>query len=329
MYIECLATLNSEKLNIWTEFLNTFDLVPDLSVDKAVLIWDNSELIATGARKGNILKCIAVSKKHQGENLTATVITALRRDALESGYNHLFLYTKPENEEVFSSLFFYPIAKTREVLLLENKKDGISRFLNSLPKDNSNGNAIGSIVMNCNPFTLGHKYLIESASKECDFLYVFCVSEDISEFSYVDRYEMIKLGTAHLKNVCVLPTGPYLISNATFPDYFLKDRDEKEKIHCLLDVEIFAKYYAKHFSINKRFVGSEPLSLATDMYNKALKEYLPKSGIELKEIKRLEHENAPISASRAREIIKSGNRELLKPLLPQTTYDYLIEKNLI
>lgn len=328
MYIECLTNFNSEKMNMWKSFLADANLSSDLSIDKTVLVWNNSELVATGSRKDNVLKCIAVSKKHQGENLTATLITALRQDALKSGFNHLFLYTKPENEEIFSSLFFYPVAQTDKVLLLESKKDGILKFLDTLPKENSNG-VTGSIVMNCNPFTLGHQYLIETASKDCDHLYVFCVSEDKSDFSYQDRFEMIKLGTAHLKNVTVLPTGPYLVSSATFPDYFLKDREKKEEIQCLLDVEIFTKYYAPHFSISRRYVGTEPISQATDMYNKALKEHLPKSGIELKEVKRLERDNEPISASKVREIIKSGNKEFLSQLLPQTTYDYLIEKNLI
>lgn len=328
MYIECLTNLNGEKLNTWKNLLTQADLTPDLSVDKTVLVWEDSELIATGSRKDNVLKCIAVSKKHQGENLTATVITSLRQDAFESGINHLFLYTKSENEEVFSSLFFYPVAKTDKVLLLENKKNGISNFLDTLTREKTNG-VTGSIVMNCNPFTLGHQYLIETAAKECEHLYVFCVSEDKSEFSYKDRFEMIKLGTAHLKNVSVLPTGPYLISSATFPDYFLADREKKEEIHCLLDIEIFTKYYASHFSINRRYVGTEPVSQATDMYNRALKEHLPKSSIELIEIKRLERDSTPISASKVREIIKSGNKKLLVQLLPQTTYDYLIEKNLI
>lgn len=329
MYIENCATMGSEKLNMWKAFLADADLAPDVSVDTTVLVWEDRELIATGSRKDNVLKCIAVSKKRQGENLTATVITALRQDALASGLNHLFLYTKPENEEIFSSLFFYPVAKTDKVLLLENKKDGIAHFLDALPKEKSAGATGGAIVMNCNPFTLGHQYLIETASKACEHLYIFCVSEDRSEFSFSDRFEMIKLGTAHIKNVSVLPTGPYLISSATFPDYFLKDREKKEEIHCLLDVEIFAKYYAPYFSIDKRFVGTEPISQATNMYNKALQEHLPKAGIALEEIKRLEHGGAPISASKVRELIKSGDKACLKPLLPQTTYDYLLQKNLI
>ena len=328
MHIEILPTLSGTKLNKWKSLLERCGLFADLSFDKTVLIWDEDELIASGSRKDNVLKFIAVSEKHQGENLTATLLTFLRQDALKDGISHLFLYTKPENEKIFTSLFFYPVAKSDSVLLLENKKDGILNFLNTLPKNNSIGTA-GAIVMNCNPFTLGHQYLIEKASAECEHLYVFCVSEDKSEFSFADRFEMIKRGTSHLANVTVLPTGPYLISSATFPDYFLKERDKKEEIHCLLDIEIFIKHYAPHFSICKRYVGTEPISQGTDMYNKALKEYMPKSGIALKEIKRLEQNSSPISASRVRELINPGDEESLKQLIPKTTYDYLKEKNLI
>ncbi len=41
---------------------------------------------------------------------------------------------------------------------------------------------IGGIVMNCNPFTLGHKYLVEYAAREMDYLYLFVVEEDLSFF---------------------------------------------------------------------------------------------------------------------------------------------------
>ncbi len=328
MYIECLSNLDTNKLNIWKSFLEEAGLTPDLSADKTVLIWEKDVLIAAGSRKDNLLKCIAVSESRQGENLTAKLITTLRQDAFSDGISHLFLYTKPENEDIFSSLFFYPVAKTDTVLLMENKKDGISKFLDSLRKCDVSDN-IGSIVMNCNPFTLGHQYLVETAAKECDHLYVFLVSEDKSEFSYKDRLEIVLRGSNHLKNVTVLPTGPYLISSATFPDYFLKERDKLEEIHCLLDIEIFTKYYAPKFLITKRYLGTEPLSCATDLYNKALKQHLPAKGIEIKEIPRLELFASPVSASKVRKLIKEENFESVKALVPATTFDYLVEKNLI
>ncbi len=328
MYIECLSNLDNVKLNLWKNFLKEAGLKPDASVTKTVLIWEDNAIVATASRKDNLVKCVAAAPGHQGEGLTAKLITAIQQDAFADGISHLFLYTKPENHMFFSSLFFYPVAQTDKVLLMENEKNGIKTFLDKMSAENVEG-TIGSAVMNCNPFTLGHRYLIETAAKTCDHLYVFAVSEDKSEFSYADRLEMIKRGTAHIQNVTVLPTGPYLVSSASFPDYFLKDRENLEEVHCLLDVEIFTKYYAPKFGITKRYVGTEPLSFATDCYNTALKQNLPKHGIELVEIPRLESEGLPVSASRVRSLISSGEKEALNNLLPQTSLDYLNEKKLI
>ena len=324
MYIETIKNIAGQKQKIWEEFLKSFSLDTDMNISETVLIFDDDTLIATGSRQGNILKCIAVDPSRQGEDLTSKIITPLRQSAFEEGFSHLFLYTKPENKYVFSSLFFYEIAKTDKVLLMENRQDGISSFINSLKKDDS-GKNVGACVMNCNPFTLGHRYLIETASKQCDLLYVFVVSEDKSEFSFKDRFEMVKRGCEDLKNVRVLETGPYLISSATFPTYFLKDKDNVNEIQCMLDIEIFSKYYAPHFSITKRFVGTEPLSPSTDKYNQALKKYLPQKNIELIEVPRLETKDTPISASKVRKLIKENNFEALQEYLPKTTLEYIKE----
>ena len=321
MEIELIGTLRGSKLEAWKALLVSAGLEPDTQLDCTVLIWEDSQLIATGSRSGNLLKCIAVDDGHQGEGLTATLLTTLRQDAFSSGYSHLFLYTKPKNLYMFQSLFFYPIAQTEQVLLMENKQQGIENFLKTLPADAPSG-TVGAAVMNCNPFTKGHRYLIETAAKECDRLYVFVLSEDKSAFSAKDRMEMVKRGTADIPNVTVLPTGPYLISSATFPTYFLKDRENAEAVHCLLDIEIFCKYYAPKFGITRRYVGTEPLSPMTNQYNEALKAHLPGKGIELREIPRLEI-GTPVSASAVRSYLESGNWEMLKQFLPQTTYEYL------
>lgn len=328
MYIELLSKLNETKLNIWKSFLKKSDLEPDMFVDRTALVWDNDVLVAAGSRYDNLLKCIAVDETRQGEGLTATLITALKNDAFSQGIRHLFLYTKPQNKMIFSDLFFYPVAQTEKVLLMEDKKDGINKFLNNFQIDNCSGKT-GCIVMNCNPFTLGHQYLIETAARECDKLYVFVVSEDKSKFSAEDRMEMVQRGTAHIPNVKVLPTGPYLISSATFPTYFLKDRENAAQIKCLLDIEIFTKYYAPKFNIATRYVGTEPLSAMTQQYNTELKRILPKHGIEIKEVPRVEISNTPISASQVRSLIDSGNIQEVKSLVPDTTYDFLINRGLI
>lgn len=328
MDIELLPALSGRKLEQWAALLERCGLTPDRQVDSVLLVWEAGELVATGSRLGNLLKCIAVDIAHQGQDLTATVLTHLRQDALQAGHRHLFLYTKPRNKYLFSSLFFYPIAQTDSVLLMENEPNGIGNFLDSLPVSPANG-IIGAVVMNCNPFTLGHRYLIGTAARDCDHLYVFVLSEDKSHFSTRDRMAMVKAGTADIPNVTVLPTGPYLISSATFPTYFLKEQAKIQDAQCVLDVAIFAKYYAPKFGITRRYVGTEPFCKVTAQYNSVLKKLLPEHGITLCQIPRLESHNTPVSASAVRERLATGNREAIASLVPQSTYDYLKNHNLL
>lgn len=328
MDIELIQGLQGRKKELWTAFLQRMELAADEAVEATCLVWEDGDIIATGSRQENILKCIAVDPMHQGEDLTATVLTALRQDAFAAGHKHLFLYTKPKNRFLFSSLFFYPIAATDQVLLMEDRPGGVQGFVNSLPAPLTQGK-VGACVMNCNPFTKGHRYLIETAARECDHLYVFVLSEDKSQFSADDRMALVKAGTRDLANVTVLPTGPYLISSATFPTYFLKEREKAQQIQCRLDIQVFAKYYAPHFGITHRFVGTEPLSPMTDQYNQALLQYLPEHGITVQLIPRLEENSSPISASLVRSLLGKGEEELLRALVPPTTYDYLVSHNLI
>lgn len=328
MDIEISGRPTGRKERLWADFLKRTDLQADENLEQTVLVWDEGELIATGSRQGNVLKCIAVDPFRQGEGLTATVLTALRQEAFAAGHRHLFLYTKPKNKLQFSSLFFYPVAQTDKVLLMENKPRGIQSFLDTLPTALP-GQKIGAAVMNCNPFTLGHQYLIETASKQCDHLYIFVLSEDKSQFSAQVRMELVKKGTDHLDNVTVLPTGPYLISSATFPTYFLKDRDQAQTVQCVLDIEIFTKYFVPRFGITHRFVGTEPLSAMTDLYNQALLEHLPQKGVEVQLIPRKETGGEPISATKVRSLLGTDQEELLQTLVPKTTFEYLKSNNMI
>lgn len=328
MEIECLAALQGRKEQCRRELLLQNDLEPDPDVESTVLVWDDDRLIASGSRKGNLLKCIAVDPMRQGEGLTATVLTHLRQDAFDRGYRHLFLYTKPRNQWMFSSLFFYPVAQTQDVLLMENKRGGIREFLDGLPAYGGE-ERVGAAVMHCNPFTRGHRYLIETAAGECDRVYVFVLSEEGGPFPAKDRLELVRQGTKDLSNVTVLPTGPYLISSATFPTYFLKNRDGVEEIQCLLDVEIFLRYFVPKFGITCRYVGTEPLSPLTGRYNRVLLEQLPARGIRVRQIPRLEWEQTPVSASAVRALLGTGSRERLRNLVPDTTYHYLEKNNMI
>jgi len=325
---EILLRLDGAKKEQWAAFLRRMELDADENTERTVLLWENGEIIACGSRMENLLKCIAVDPAHQGEGLTASLLTLLRQDAFAAGHDHLFLYTKPKNEAMFAGLFFYPVAKTGDVLLMENRKNGIGSFLDSLSAPDSGGTT-GAIVMHCNPFTLGHRYLVETAARQCHRLLLFVLSEEGGPFPAAHRLELVKQGTADLPNVTVLPTGPYLISSATFPTYFLKDKTRLETIQCQLDAAVFTRHFAPRFSITRRFVGTEPLCAVTENYNRALKQCLPPMGVEVTEIPRLEKDGAPISASRVRSLLGQNRPGEVRALVPETTFRYLQERHLL
>lgn len=327
MNVEMTSCLRGSTLAAWQNLITSAGLVADTCASRTVLIFDGEELVATGGRDGCVLKLIAVAQGHRGEDLMAAVLSALRRDAFSEGHSHLFLYTKPQNRYLFESLFFYPVVQNKDVLVMENKQGGLAAFLDALPAKPKA--TVGALVMNGNPFTLGHLYLIEQAAAECENVFVFILSEGKSEFSAADRLEMARRGTAHLSNVTVLQTGPYLISSATFPTYFLKDREKAKAAACEIDIEIFTKHLAPRLGITRRYVGTEPYSPLTAAYNAALGEKLPLAGIEVCEIERVCVGGTPVSASTVRELIGKQDVGALSALLPATTLAYLREKNYV
>lgn len=323
MHTEVLSRLSDTKLHQWHALLKENDLHPVTEPEQIVLVWDGDRLVATGAREGYLLKYIAVHHEWHGEDLTATVLTLLRREAFVAGHRHLLLYTKPHNEAIFSSLLFHPVARTGDVLLMEEQRNGIHKFLSTLPTE-TDAKTVGAIVMNADPFTLGHQHLIKTAACECDRVYVFVLSEDRGCFSADDRLQMVRRGTENIRNVTVLPTGPYLVSAATFPTYFLKDRDNAASAHCALDITVFCEYFVPYFAITHRYLGEEPHSPLTAKYNEALKTALPARGIIVREIKRRDVDGQPISASAVRRLLRNGDVSSVRSLVPKTTLDYII-----
>lgn len=327
MEIELITQFTPGKFRVWCDLLGRVGLTPDENFDQTVLLWEEDTLAAVGSRWGSLLKCIAVDPAFRGSDLTATVLTRLRQEALRAGHSHLFLYTKPENRFLFSQLLFHPVVRTRDVLLMESVRGGIGSFLKSLPRSPASG-PIGAAVMHCDPFTLGHRHLIETAARECGHVYVFVLSEDRGFFSAKDRMELVRRGTADLSNVTVLPTGPYLISAATFPTYFLKDRDAG-RAQCALDIALFTQHFAPHFGITRRYVGTEPLSALTEQYNRALKDALPGQGIEVREVPRLCVGEMPVSATHVRACVREKDWAGLGKLVPESTLDYIKGNDLL
>jgi len=180
----------------------------------------------------------------------------------------------------------------------------------------------GAIVMNCNPFTFGHRYLIETASQQVDILYIFVVEEDKSYFPFEDRFELVRQGTADIGNVIVIPSGNYIISSQTLAGYFEKETIGKIYLDATMDLELFAQI-AQELGITKRFAGEEPIDEFTRQYNRNMQEILESFGIEFVEIARKEMQGAPISASRVRALLKEQDFQTIKELVPASTYDYL------
>lgn len=188
----------------------------------------------------------------------------------------------------------------------------------------SDNGVAGGIVMNCNPFTLGHQHLIRVASQIVDTLYVFVVSENRSEFDFKDRIQMVKEGTKDILNVMVIPSGKFILSAATFPEYFSKDESQYADIDMSKDIDIFGSVIAKELNITIRFVGEEPNDVVTKQYNESMKRILPKYDIKVLEIPRIKLNNNYISASIVRKLWHNGELEKLKKYVPECTYSYLI-----
>ena len=317
MYMATGAPFQGRALQKLKTFLHACELEYDESIAFSAALMEEDEILATGSLDGNTIKCVAVDAKHQGEDLTAKILTELTQEAARRGHSHLLLYTKPKNQYLVQPLGFHPVMRTQDVLLMENRRNGLAKFLSEL--DREDGSPVGCIIAHANPFTLGHRYLIETAAKECAQVHVFVLSEDRGMFPAGTRLEMVKEGCRDLANVHVHPSGPYMVSSATFPSYFLKDKHKTGEIHCELDVKLFAEKIAPALGITRRYVGTEPNCTVTAAYNAQMKQMLPDYGIELIEVERKTLDGQPVSASRVRKLMEQNRLEEAAALLPETS----------
>lgn len=309
----------------WEQLLQDASIDKDEHLDETIGLFNNEGLLcASGSYYSNTLRCLAVNPERRGEGLLERIVLEIKRRRYLDGVTKLFVYTKPEAAMQLEPLGFYEVAIAYpDVVFMESEQGGFTRYLQSLTP--VEGDRIGAIIMNANPFTKGHLYLIEQALKICDVLHLFVVSEDRSFFPYKTRKMLVQQGTQHLSNVHIHDTDDYMISSAVFPAYFLHTVDKAASAEARLDAAIFSKV-AKRLNITRRFVGDEPLSPTTNLYNQALLASLPKEGIEVTVIPRLEAGDAPISASRVRKAIAEGEIASLSGLLPKTTYQYLLSE---
>lgn len=331
-----ISLLFSRDKQMLIDFLLKHQLTYEDDIETAFGVFDTEEtLLGCGCCAGNLLKCFAVDESLRGQNALGSLVSRLIENRFENGYYDLFVITRPKNKLMFTSCGFYPVAETESVLMLENKKNGLENFYKrELPQDlpypdTSIQGGIGSIVMNCNPFTKGHLALIEYAASHCQLLHIFVVEENLSAFPFDVRMRLVKEGTAHLSNVSVHPSGPYMISSATFPTYFLKSGEDAAAIQSALDITLFASRIAPVFGITKRFAGEEPFDPVTRKYNEAMMQILPQYNISFIKIDRIEaagSDGTPeiISASRVRKLLaEHGVTEEALSLVPPCTAEYL------
>ena len=273
------------------------------------------EILAGGGLSKDIIKCIAVAPEARSEGLAAPLVSRLMAEASARGIHNLKVFTKPENQAIFESLGFKLLASAPKAILME-KGRGLAQYLDYLRSQRRSGRS-GVIVMNANPFTLGHKYLIEKASEQVDNLFVIPVKEDCSYFPYEERLAMIQssVNAGHNASVIVLSGSDYVISAATFPTYFLKDLSDAAETQMLLDLDLYSRWIVPALDATVRFVGSEPTDALTARYN----QLIPGAVV----IPRLETSHA-VSASAVREALRLGHFAAASALCPGTSWPYLL-----
>jgi len=291
----------------------------------AVATDEDGNIVVGGGLQGNVIKCIAVGEAARETGLSNKLISHLIGMATQQGVDSVKVFTKPENRTVFESMGFRVIASAPKAILMENGLRGIRAYTDYLRRtrgDRPEGAA--AIVMNANPFTRGHRYLVEQAAAQASTLYVIAVREDRSMFSYAERLAMIQAGCKGLDNVVVVEGSDYAISELTFPTYFLKQVTDATDTHITLDLDLFARHIAPALGVTTRYVGSEPIDELTARYNELMQALLPQHGITVKTVERLAQEGQPVSASRMRQALADGSLSQAAALVPTTTVPYLI-----
>ncbi|MCC8193052.1 MAG: [citrate (pro-3S)-lyase] ligase [Deltaproteobacteria bacterium] len=310
------------------EFLRRFGLDFDGDVSFTVALRDDDgRLVGTGSSKGEVLRNIAVDESIQGAGLTAAILSNLMQEMARKGILHYFIFTRPAKAFLFAGLGFNVIARAEPfAALLESGLGSVASYCEAVAGETAHlpaGRA--ALVINANPFTMGHRALIEKAAAERPGVIVFVVSEDLSVFPYADRLRLIREGVADLPNVAVAEGGKYIISAATFPTYFTREQ-EHVQAQTRLDADLFARQIAPRLGITDRYVGEEPYCPVTAAYNEAMREILPPAGITVHTVPRVAVDGEIVSASKVRDLIRAGDWTRLEKLVPPVTIRYLRSK---
>lgn len=298
-------------------------LVFDETCDEIVGLYEADRLVATAARAGYVLEMFAIDEDVQGGDVLGQLISGLTASARRAGHDALFVYTRPQNAASFEACGFALLVACGDVVLLEHGA-GLDRYLLGAPTRRVPAGArVGAIVVNGNPFTRGHLYLVDTAAARLDLLYLFVVREDRSVFPFEGRFQMAREATRHLANVVLLDTSRYAVSAGTFPSYFLRRSDEAARLQMEVDARLFGARIAPAFSISRRFVGHEPYCATTAAYNDVLAAVLPEYGVTLEVIPRTADTTGFVSATRVRAALARDDLDTVGRLVPETTVAWL------
>lgn len=329
-HIQDLHLRSKPQRRMWQNFLTErgIDVFNDTEIDvideTIGLLDDHDQLVGTGSIAGDVIKYIAVQNEEgaSGSRFNMVVSELVSRLA-QRGVFHILVFTKPKYTDSFEHVGFTKLADSDQGVLLEKGEPNIQTYLAEIPKVPA-GKEIAGIVMNANPFTLGHRYLVETAARENDFVYVFVVNQDASLFKTSERVELVKAGTQDLENVIVVNGGSYMVSYATFPAYFISSPDAVVDYQTTLDARLFKNWIAKDLHIQTRYLGSEPYSHTTDLYNQALQRELPPE-VQVKIIPRKELGSGDaISATSVRKAIEEDRISEIENRVPETTYQFIV-----
>lgn len=309
-----------DGLNAEEEMINLFNTFPLKSGDIVIGLGSkhhskNEEFITNPYKYGELFFDVT----HYTEAAHKMVAEGLFKTLQENNFFEEYLDIPQPTKQNISS----PIQLAPE--LIQKLNDYKKKIADIYKEKMHSSENVGSIVMNANPFTLGHRYLIEEAAKQCEYLLVFVVQEDKSFFPFKDRFELVCQGTKDLENVIVVESGEFIISSLTFEGYFNKSQLQDRVIDTSNDVTMFATEIAPSANIKVRFAGSEPIDKVTAQYNRKMETILPLYNIGFKEIDRKTNGSSVISASEVRRLLKDKQWDKLREFVPETTFEYLKE----
>ena len=315
------------------QLLAACELELEAGVQVFLVCRQGGQLVACAGLEGGIVKCVAVAEAHRGGSLSLALMHELGCLALERGHSHLFLYTRPGNAARFQGCGFHPLVEVPGwATLMENTPAGIQGCVRGLRRQRREGGRIGCVVLNAKPFTLGHQHLVRSAARACDWLHLFVVGEDASAVPFRDRFSLVRAGVAGIERVTLHPGSRYLISRATFPSYFIKDRCIVETCDTAVDLLLFRQHLAPALGITHRYVGTEPFCRLTRKYNEDMRTWLedpalPGPPVQVAELPRLEIGGRPVSASEVRRLQAAGDFARMAALVPPATLDLMRERH--